>query len=309
MDVSIIIVNYNTSEHLSNCLKSILNLTNHIEFEIIVVDNNSRQRDIEDLALKYSKVNFLFRNVNDGFGAGCNYGAKYAIGEYLCFINPDIILLENTLYEFFKFMNQNHNVVACSCLQKDNEDNLINSFDYFPGLVSTLRESFYIGYKKHLHSLLSKKEILENIPFEVDYHIAAVLFVRKSVFNYIEGFDQSFFLYSEDIDICYRLKKHGSILCLPSEMVYHYFKSTARDDKGKFMRIFHISRSKMIYLYKHFNFFQRNVIRMIMFFGIILRLFYLPFNKIHSAQRKDVLKVNILTLRNLFSKFNPTILV
>src|SRR6266508_4930543 len=92
--ISVIIVNYNTAPHLRNCLNSIYKFTNIIEFEVVVVDNNSTDRDIESFPKTFPEVKFYFRNSNNGFGAACNFGAAHSGGIHLLFLNPDVILVE-----------------------------------------------------------------------------------------------------------------------------------------------------------------------------------------------------------------------
>ncbi len=285
MDVSVIIVNYNTVAFLYRCLDSILQYSKNIEFEVIVVDNNSTQREIETLPVIYPAVKFLFRNVNDGFGSGCNFGAQKANGKYLLFVNPDVIFKSDVIFLFFKYMEGNIDICLCSGLHEDENGELIYSFNYFPDFRSELREAFYVGYNKHIRSLLSKKEIELKQPFEIDYALGALLFVRKTAFESINGFDERFFLYGEDIDFGYRLKKLGKIICIPNVRVFHFYNSSVKHDSGKHIQTYHLNRSKMIYMYKHYNFFQRNFTRILMITGTLLRLMYLPFNKIHKNNR------------------------
>ncbi|MBK7252919.1 MAG: glycosyltransferase [Ignavibacteria bacterium] len=97
MELSIIIVNYNTHEYLEKCLYSILKYLRKINFEIIVVDNNSTDRSIEKLEEKFVNVKFYFLNENKGFGAGCNYAAGKSSGKYLLLVNPDIEVTNNAI--------------------------------------------------------------------------------------------------------------------------------------------------------------------------------------------------------------------
>ncbi len=276
-----------------------------MKYEILVIDNNSTNREIELMPSKFANVKFIFRNENDGFGAGCNYGFSFATGRYVCLVNPDIILNDNVLLNFFNYMNENADVICCSCLQIDNEGKLSNSYDNFPGLASEFRETFSIGQRKHLKSLLEKKEIAENKIFEVDYHIGAFLFLKREDYAVINGFDERFFLYSEDIDFGLRLRKLGKkVVCIPSEKVFHYYNCTVKSSKGKFIRTYHINRSKMIYMYKHFSPIKRNVARVMMIFGALLRLIYVPFNDVHTGEIINGYKRIVYGMRQYFKIYN-----
>src|SRR5438046_4611 len=107
MDVSVIIVNYNTSSFVKKCIESIIKCSTKVIYEIIIIDNQSPNRDIEEFQNHYSNTSFYFLSKNRGFGAGCNYGAFRAKGKYLLFLNPDIILTQNCFSTFMEFLESN----------------------------------------------------------------------------------------------------------------------------------------------------------------------------------------------------------
>jgi len=301
MDLSIIIVNYNSTVYLKDCLDSILEFTKDIIYEIIVVDNNSSDRRIEEFVNLYPKVKFVLKSTNHGFGAACNEGFKISTGKFTCLVNPDIKIYNNIFLKFFNYLNNRQDVICCSCLQFDNNGVLTNSFDYFPTFHSELKLIFNIGVTRHLRKLKNRTEIKEGKEFEVDYHIGAFLFLRSEGYKMIEGFDERFFLYSEDIDFGLRLKKLGKkVVCLPSERVFHYYNSTVQGLNGRIIRTIHINRSKMIYYYKHFNFLQRNILRLFMITSVFLRLLYLPFNRVHSENRIEGVKRLLVGMKEFF---------
>lgn len=305
MNVSIIIVNYNSTEFLEPCLKSILEHTKGLLYEIIVIDNNSTSRDIELIQVKFPTVKLVLRKINDGFGAGCNVGFKLSSGKYICLVNPDIIIRNNVLLNFFKYMESNDEVMCCSCLQEDSTGKLSNSYDFFPDLLSEIKQIFNIGIKKHLRQLNDRLEIKNNTIFDVDYHIGAFLFLRSVGYKLINGFDERFFLYSEDIDFGLRLKQIGKrVVCISSERVYHFYNCTVQGNEGKYLRTYHINRSKLIYYYKHFGFLKRNVCRVLMIIGISMRLIYLPFNVVHKGARLDGYKRISCGMKIFFKKYN-----
>lgn len=278
MDVSVIIVNYNTSSFLDKCIQSIYEHTKGLKFEVIVVDNNSSDRDIEKFPIKYPQVKFFFRDVNDGFGAGCNFGVQNAEGKYLAFVNPDVILKSNAASVFFSYLEKAHNVVACSGLHENLNSELIYSYNYFPNLKSEAGEAFWFGFRRNIKNLLSRPEILKGEIFKIGYPLGALIFVRKDAFERICGFDERFFLYGEDIDLGFRLSHCGEIICIPYVRVYHHYTSSVTGREGKFIESYHLNRSKLIYAYKHYTFFQRTIMRLLMILGISLRLLVLPFN-------------------------------
>jgi GT2 family glycosyltransferase len=286
MDVSIIIVNYNTHDDLRKCLNSILVHTKEIEYEIIVVDNNSPNRAVENLPSRYPTIQFHFRKVNDGFGSGCNYGARVSRGKYLLFVNPDVIFKDNVVRRFVQFLDSQSGAVMCTGLFEDESGGLGCSFNKFPNIRWDMEEAFTIGYKRHFVNLLSTKEIKKNEAFEIDHPLGALMFVRRDAFFVVNGFDERFFLYNEDVDIGYRLRQMGKrIYCLPWVRVFHRLNSSLDGFEGRTLQTFHLCRSKMIYMYKHYDFFQRILTRLIVILGMILRLAYAPFNIRYKSKK------------------------
>lgn len=290
-DISVIIVNYNTTIHIRNCLESIIKFTEDVKYEIIIVDNNSPERDIEALSTEYKCVKFFMRSINDGFGSGCNFGAKQAKGKYLLFINPDNIILDNAFKRFFMYMESNPDVALCTGLLTDEDGNLKYSYNKFPDVVWEFKEAFRIGYVKAIHNLLEKTEIKENREFEIDWALGALLFVRKNIFESVNGFDNTFFLYYEDDDLQLRIRKSGyKIMCLPFIRMMHSGSSSIQDSEGYKIYDYHFNKSRMHYLHKHFNFFSRNLIRLFFIISNSLRILYLPFNFKQRNKRLIYLK-------------------
>jgi O-antigen biosynthesis protein len=285
MDVSVIIVNYNTSDHLRNCICSIEAFTKNRNYEIIVVDNNSPERDVEQLAAEHLSVKFCFRKVNDGFGAACNIGAKISRGRYLLFVNPDIVFHDDVLAKFIDFMDRNKDAVLASGLMENEKGELIYSYDKFPTLRSDLRITFRCGYDSYVAKLTDRKEISERTPFMIDYALGALLFVRRNAFSEINGFDKRFFLYSEDVDFGLRISKLGKSYCVPDVRVFHFYNSSVKKDGMKYVQVYNLNRSFLIFMYKHYGFWRRLVSRCFIIVSILLRLLYLPVNRVHKGSR------------------------
>lgn len=288
MDLSIIIVNYNTTDYLQNCLKSIFKFAHNLTFEVIVVDNNSSERVIDNFPSEFPEVYFYFLDSNKGFGYGCNYGASKARGKYLAFVNPDIIFNSFCLSDLFYFMESNHKVAVCSPVMKDYEGNFNYIYNYFPNYIWEFHEALGMGNDKKIEELIS---VLDdpgngNKALEVDWVTGACLFMRRVIFEEQNGYDDDFFLYYEDTDLQYRIKKSGSeIMILKEFVVMHYTNSSIKSDKGEDVYFFHINRSKLIYMYKHFNFLKRNIIRFLHLLGILVRIITLPFRSKFAGKK------------------------
>ncbi|MCX7832909.1 MAG: glycosyltransferase family 2 protein, partial [Ignavibacteria bacterium] len=222
-ELSIIIVNYNTTEFIKNCINSIKSNINQKDFEIIVVDNNSDDRSIESLTDEYPDVKFIWQNSNRGFGAGCNIGIKNSESQYILLLNPDIEVKTNAIEILLQYIKSHHEVAICSGILLDQNNNVLYSYNDFPGLSWEFREAYGLFLKSKIKKLTTRKEIIEKLPFEVDWFHGACMMIRKDIFEKVNGFDENIFLYYEDVDLCKKIKNLGyKIVCIPTAKFFHY---------------------------------------------------------------------------------------
>ena len=204
MDVSIIIVNYNTMQLTKNCIDSIVEYTKNITIEIIVVDNNSTDESIEELS-NDNRICFIESGYNLGFGRANNLGLNIAKGKYIFFLNSDTILLNNAIKIMFDFMEENSHklrIGALGTILLDENHNKNHSFASFPKIGKQL----YDEWADHIIKIFGKKidrldrkiQIDPNMFFfPVDYVTGADILVRKDVLDQYGAFDPSFFMYYE----------------------------------------------------------------------------------------------------------------
>jgi GT2 family glycosyltransferase len=213
MDVSIIVVNYNTKDLLGNCVKSIYKFTHNLEFEIIVVDNASVDGSQEFLKSNFPNVVLIESKTNLGFGKANNLGAEYAKGEFLFLLNSDTILLNNAMFELLDFFRSNKNLnIGCLggvLLDKEGKNN--HSSESFPSKTRILFEYInnYLGSTFKSPYKREKREFTNDNYFEVDYITGADLFLLKDLFLKIGGFDPVFFMYYEESDLQKQISKLG----------------------------------------------------------------------------------------------------
>lgn len=227
MLLSIIIVSYNTKELLKDCLDSIIPAAKNLKTEIFVVDNNSRDKTAQEIKKKYRWVKLIENKKNVGFSKANNQGIKKSQGEYLLILNPDTILQKDTLLKMYKFMENNSKVGISTCrvelptgkLDPDCSRHFPTpwrAFTHFSKLSkifsgSKLFDQYQMGY------------ISENIEHEVDSCVGAFMFVRASALKKIGLFDEDFFFYGEDLDLCFRFKEAGyKIMYTPITKIFHY---------------------------------------------------------------------------------------
>lgn len=224
-DISIILINYNTAKFTLDCITSIYKKTTKtIDFEIIVVDNNSEDKDYKILCEELKKnpdIVLHSSSLNTGFGGGNMLGVQHAKSEYVLFINNDVILKNDVLSVAFNFMESNTNVGVCTAQNFDEHNNFVPSFDHDKGLLKLIfGRSFLeaINTKKY-----PKRKQQHKAPLEVNFVNGAFMFFRKSTFEKVNGFDQNIFLYFEEMDICYRIRKQGlKCVLLPQAEIVHF---------------------------------------------------------------------------------------
>ena len=145
MDVSIIIVNYNTYDVTKNCIESIFQYTHNIDFEVILVDNNSKDESYSIFS-KDNRIIYLYQETNWGFGKANNIGYKQAKGKYLFLLNSDTLFKSNAVKEFYDFMESCSSNIACiGTILKDLNNNNIHSYGNFPTLISGLKWFTILG--------------------------------------------------------------------------------------------------------------------------------------------------------------------
>lgn len=228
LDLSIIIVSYNTRELLKECLLSIKNsLSKTIDYELIVVDNASTDGSPDLLREECKDIGVLENKKNLGFSKANNQGVKRAKGRYLLFLNPDTVVYEGVLEALVVFMESKEDAGAATCrveLPNGMLDDAShrgfptpwNAFCYFSGLSKLFPQSrLFSGYNL---GWMDRKRI-----HEIDACAGAFMFVRREAGEDVGWWDEDFFWYGEDLDFCYRLKqKNWKIYFIPIVKILHY---------------------------------------------------------------------------------------
>lgn len=217
MDVSIIIVSYNVKDFLKNCLESVIKFTKNVNYEIIVVDNASTDdslsylRDLSDV----SNLKFIDAKENGGFAKGNNLGIKQAKGKYILLLNPDTLLIENSIERMFLWMEAHKDVAVASCQLVDNEQKILPTGGYFPTLQRIFYWTFFLddvlklpSYHPEMGPFHKNKNIYQK-EFFPDWVTGAFFLVRTDATNKVENLDENFFMYGEELEWCMRFKEEG----------------------------------------------------------------------------------------------------
>jgi hypothetical protein len=279
MDLSIIIVSFNTKSLLVSCIKSVLKYTKAIKFEIIVIDNGSK--DGSAAAAKDLSVRVIENNNNPGFATANNQGVKVSGGKYVLFLNSDTEIHDNVLGEMLAWMNLNSKAGVATCALKNTNGSMQATGGYFPTLLRvfswmTIQDIPLVdSIIKPFHPYHSKSIFFKGDKFyknkkELDWVTGAYLLTRKDVLNRIGGWDESFFMYVEEVDLCYRIKKLGyKIWFLPKWSITHLGGASSKTNE--FSLISEYDGVKKFYG-KHYPRWQFPILRLILKIGALGRI-------------------------------------
>ena len=250
MDVSIIIVNYNTLHVLRPCLDSIIEQTTGLDYEIIVVDNGSTDGSIEMLA-DDKRVLFIPTGENLGFGKANNKGLEHAKGKYIFFLNSDTLLKNNAVKMFYDFAEYyKGSLGAMGCILEDRQGNRIHSYGQFPKMGADFHKLLWSPILKGLHLYRQPAAEYPEQWMTVDYVTGADLFVSRQVLDECGAFHPAFFMYYEESEMEHRFHRSGyDNILLNGPQIIHLEGEGGKDGKSsKFLRdTYRQERSLFIY--------------------------------------------------------------
>ena len=255
MDVSIIIVNYHTSLLIADCLNSVFNFSRGIDYEVIIIDNNSEKNFKEIILSKipesaYKSIHFISLPENIGFGRANNEALKISTGRNIFFLNPDTVLLNNAIKILSDFLDSHTEAGACGGNLFD--ENLKPTYSYkrfLPGifweadeLMNSIPQKIRFKQNRYFNS--------SNKPLEVKYVTGADLMIKREVLETTMGFRPEYFLYYEETDLCYRIIKSGwKIYSVPQAKIQH-LESRSFDTSEEYQSDFkteNLEKSRNIY--------------------------------------------------------------
>lgn len=217
--ISIIVVNFNAGEYLLQCLESLEKERKKISFDIWVVDNASSDGSIKKSREKFSEVNYLVNKHNLGFSAANNLVLRKIKTKYILLLNPDSKVLPGTIQYMVDYMEKNQDVGVATCKVEKKD----GSLDF------ASHRGFPTPWVSFLYYVLGQDSLyhLTNCDFsklhEVDAIAGAFFLTRKKVLDEVGLFDEDYFLYAEDLDLCFRIKEAGyKIMYVPEVKIIHY---------------------------------------------------------------------------------------
>lgn len=283
MDLSVIIVNYQTFELTRDTINSILEYDYPFSYEIFVVDNASGDDSLSRLQDYFKdKVKFIASAENNGFAAGNNQALRQATGRYQLLLNSDTIVWENTLESIYHYMEGHSDVGACGCrvlLENGELDKACKRS--FPNVKNSFIRLFHIptNSKSNDYNLV---DLPDDEIYEIDCLTGAFMFIRKEALDETGFLDETFFMYGEDIDLCYRIKQAGwKIIYYGQSRITHLKGASSKKQKSKL--IYEFYRAMYIYYKKHHASESSFIVNIAVYIGIallcVLKLFLNIFKK------------------------------
>ncbi|WP_123321401.1 glycosyltransferase family 2 protein [Chryseobacterium sp. BIGb0232] len=232
MKLSIIIVNYNVTQLLRNCLLSIQKYVKEVEYEIMVIDNASTDRSWQDLIPEFPEVHFISSEINGGFSKANNEAIQAAKGEYLLLLNPDTELEGFYMKDLLDFSDAQQAFGCLGIRMHDAEGNFLpESKRSVPDMFNSF-EKLFTSFKKNNSKSYYRNDIAETAVAEVEVITGAFLLVKREVYEKVGGLDEAYFMYGEDIDLCYTLLNKGyrNYYYGKASLLHHKGESTVKDD-------------------------------------------------------------------------------
>jgi|688.fasta_scaffold78795_3 GT2 family glycosyltransferase len=262
MELSIIIVNYNTALLLEKCIFSILNFSSGLKFEIIVVDNDSQDDSKRIITEKFPQVVWLESGYNAGFSRANNIGIRNAKGDYVLLLNPDTEVKEDFLISLLAFYKQRDSkgdlgLLGCRIISLVDGSLLVGTGIGFPSIKKALKANpLIIRLQRVVKSVKTKKynpKIMHYQNHEVDFVSGSCVMISKRKILEANLFlDEDFFLYSEDVEWSYRVKNSGFVNYFCGELeVYHI--NSASTDKLTSGKSFQILLSRFLFILKSYG--------------------------------------------------------
>ena len=236
MNLSCIIVNYNSSSPLQNCLESIYKTIHGLDFEVIVVDNSENDSGMQAVMASFSQVQYILNYCNVGFSKANNQATKIAQGDDLIFINPDTILTDQAINSMQSYFCSNSEAGALGPKVLNPDGSLQYSCRRYPTLWTGLFNRYSILSRLFPQNRFTSQYLMLDFDHKkilpVDWLSGCCLMVRKKVFEEIGGFDENYFLFNEDVDLCRMINETGKKVIYFPEAIANHQVSTSNNMKS-----------------------------------------------------------------------------
>jgi GT2 family glycosyltransferase len=289
VELSIIIVNYRSWDKLKFCLKSILNQED-INLEVIVVDNFSNDNKITEFKKNFKWIKWIENKANLGFAKACNIGSMFTISKWLLFLNPDTLLDTNSLSTLINFCNSNdeHKIIGIKQLNSKNKHT--NSFGLFLNMftINGFFRIFSRFFKGHTY-----RKMNSNLISYPEWISGSFILLRKNDFKKLNGWNENFWMYYEDMDLCKRAQKLNlKVSLLNNWKCIHFHGESSRKNKEIAIKTkTEVIKSSHIYISTHFSRLESSIIHFIMIFSKLIEFLILS---LFSSNKRKIFKLSLL---------------
>lgn len=279
MQLSVIILNYNVRYFLEQCVLSVQKALENIDSEIIVIDNNSSDDSCDMMQQLFPNVKLIENKENLGFPKGNNIGVAQAKGDYICILNPDTVVAEDTFSKILNTENWQPNTGIIGCKLIDGTGNFLpESKRGVPTPWVSFTKIFGLYKVSNLFGKYYAQHLTENQSGKVDILVGAFMMMKRELYNEIGGFDENCFMYSDDIDLSYMVLQKGkyNYYFHETSIIHYKGESTIRDEK--YMKRF---QDAMQFFYK--KHFQKSFV-----FDFFMRIGAMIFLLVKKNQSKEI---------------------
>lgn len=299
MQLSIIVVNYNVKYFLEHCLLSVFRACEGLEAEVLVVDNASSDGSVDMVSARFPQAILMANTENVGFAKANNQAVAVAKGAYILYLNPDTILPEDALHKCYDYMQTHPNAGALGCRLVDGTGAFLPeskrgfpsaavAFYKISGLSGLFPRSrrfnqYHVGY------------LSEHETHAVDVLVGCFMFCRKTVIDTVGSFDETYFMYGEDIDLSYRIKQAGfENVYFPETTVIHYKGESTKKGSLNYVRMFY--QAMIIFAKKHFASSQKQAFVLLIQCAIYLRALLALVVRVFNIIKLPLLDAGVMLL-------------
>lgn len=271
--LSIIIVNWNVRDLLRACLRSIEQTCSDLAVEIIVVDSASVDGSQAMVTTEFPQVILVASSENLGFPKGNNWGFAKATGQYILLLNPDTEVRENALYLLVDFLKMQPNVGVVGPQLLNSDGSIQSSRRRFPTWLTGFFESTWLAplAPQYVLKQFYMADVPDNQQADVDWITGACMLTRRDIIDQVGGMDEAYFMYSEELDWCRRIKEAGwRIVYLPQAQVVHHVGKSS--EQAITARHINFNRAKLRYFRKYHGRFLAFVLRIFLLLGYVYQI-------------------------------------
>jgi GT2 family glycosyltransferase/O-antigen/teichoic acid export membrane protein len=255
LDLSIITVNYKSTDHLMKCLESIADSVGNLSYEVIVIDNNSQDDCAERVSSQFPEAIFIANDENVGFSRANNQGIKVSKGKYILLLNNDTVVQRESLAKMHSIMERSPEIGLLGCRLVNADGSMQHSFGRMLSIVNEFGRKYIINPLLRHHKNPTIKKITDSLfshEQEADWICGACMFLRRKALQEVRLLDEKIFLYMEDVDLGVRIKRAGwEVKYTPEATVIHFGGGSV--PQNQFRTLVEYRRSQLYFYKKHYG--------------------------------------------------------